>query len=166
MAVADDISTIIRQEQELVFERFDEATAFAIGSHIRERALADGLTLVADVRLWDRPLFYCAMPGTTADNPVWVRRKANSVQRLGRSSYRLVLENPGEERVFPVRRALDPNDYALAGGGFPIRVAGIGIVGAATVSGLPEREDHNVVVAAICHVLGKPYADYALPRPA
>lgn len=154
MSVADDIARIIAQEKRLVFERFDEATAFAIGATIRQRALDESLSLVVDVRLWDRQLFYAAMPGTTCDNPDWVRRKANTVKRLFKSSYRVVLEQARDDRMFPPHRVMSVDDYAMAGGGFPITVAGLGPVGCITVSGLKERDDHQVVVDGICSVLG------------
>lgn len=164
MAQADDIAAIVEQEQRLVFPSFDEHVAFAIGSAIRERAVSEDLALVADLRLWDRPLFYMAMPGTTGDNPHWVRRKANTVQRLQRSTYRVVLEKSWEGDIFPPRRGLDSMEYVLAGGAFPIRVQGIGVVGAVTVSGLHERDDHEVAVAAICAQLGFDAASLALPH--
>jgi uncharacterized protein (UPF0303 family) len=50
----------------------------------------------------------------------------------------------------------------MAGGGFPIRVKGIGVVGAVTVSGLHERDDHEVAVAAICDYLGVEKDSFAL----
>ena len=38
-------------------------------------------------------------------------------------------------------------DYAIHGGGFPVRVLGIeGVVGAIVVSGLAQEEDHQVIV--------------------
>ena len=40
MSVADDIVGIAKQEKRLAFTAFDEATAFSIGSALRERALA------------------------------------------------------------------------------------------------------------------------------
>lgn len=163
MAIAEDIATIIEQERALVFPAFDEHAAFAIGSAIRERAMRESLRLVADVRLWDRQLFFCAMPGTTAENSNWVRRKANSVQRMHKSTYRLVLEAGGNERLFPAFRGLPPEDYVMAGGAFPIRAQGVGVIGAVTVSGLHERDDHGVVVAAICGFLGVDKDSFALP---
>lgn len=162
MAVAEDISTILRQEQELVFDRFDEEAAFAIGCAIHDRAKAEGLTLVVDIRLWDRPLFYYASRGTTADNPDWTRRKFNVVRRFHKSTYRMVLEKTFEGRAFPHERGLDPADYVLAGGGFPITVSGAGMIGAVVVSGLPERQDHEVAIAAICAHLGRDMGAYAL----
>lgn len=152
MSREDDIRTIVAQEQALQFDRFDEVTAYAIGSEVRRRAEAESLGLVVDVRLWDRPLFYCAMPGTTSDNPEWVRRKVNTVRRLG-----------GDTRLFPPHRALDPADHALAGGAFPIRVKALaGPVGTVTISGLHERDDHMVAVAAVCAVLGRDPGEFAL----
>ncbi|MBI4047706.1 MAG: heme-degrading domain-containing protein [Devosia nanyangense] len=163
MATADDIAKVLEQERALVFDTFDDDAAFAIGSAIRERAIADKLGIVCSIVLWDRPLFYITRPGTTADNADWVRRKANVVKRFQKSSYRMVLEQlPREDRLLPEARALPPEDYVLAGGGFPIRVNGAGIIGAVVVSGLPERQDHAVVVAAIAGYLGRDAAALAL----
>lgn len=164
MDKAADIAKIKEQELGLVFEQFNEATAFSIGSRIRDRAIREGLALVVEVRLWDRPLFYCAMPGTSGDNPNWVRRKFNVVHRLLRSSYRVALEQSREDRTFPASRALDVADFALAGGGFPIRLRGLGPIGCVTVSGLAERDDHQVVVDAICDELGLDKAAFALTK--
>lgn len=163
MTVESDIARVLEQERALVFTGFDEATAFAIGSAIRARGVAEKLTLVVDVRLWDRPLFYAALPGTNGDNPDWVRRKSNSVRRFSRSTYRIVLERNFEERVFPPHRALEATEYAIAGGGFPVTIKGVGVVGAITVSGLSERDDHGVVVAAVAQHLGLDAAALALP---
>ena len=164
MANEDDIRQIIRQEQELVFARFDEAVAFSIGSRVRERAAKDRLAIVCDIRTWDRQLFFMGMPGTSADNAEWVRRKVNLTRRVLKSSYRVVLEKKFEGTVFPPGRALDVADFALAGGCFPIRVAGAGIVGAITISGVHERDDHGIGVAAVCEELGLVAADWALSR--
>ena len=164
MDKAADIEKIKEQELGLVFEQFNEATAFSIGSRIRDRAIREGLALVVEIRLWDRPLFYGAMPGTSGDNPNWVRRKFNVVHRLLRSSYRVVLEQIREDRTFPAARALDPADFVLAGGGFPIRLKGLGPIGCATVSGLAERDDHQVVVDAICDELGLDKAAFTLAK--
>ena len=150
MAKDDDIRLLIEQEKALVLPEFSEAIAFALGSALREVALANGYGIVADVRTWDRPLFYMALPGTTGDNPNWVRRKANTVQRLGKSSYRVVVEKSWDGDTFPPRRGLDNADFVLAGGSFPVRVRGAGLIGAVTVSGLHERDDHRVVVDALC----------------
>jgi uncharacterized protein (UPF0303 family) len=48
-----------------------------------------------------------------------------------------------------VQDGLDTADYAAAGGSFPIRVRGVGVVAAVTISGLPQAQDHAVVVRAL-----------------
>lgn len=163
MAEADDIARVKRQEIELVLPQFDEAVAFALGTAIYERALAEGLSLVVDVRSWDRQLFFAATANTNPDNAEWVRRKINSVRRFARASYRLVLERG--EAPFSPQSGADPADYVIAGGGFPLRVAQAGIIGCLTISGLPGRDDHGVAVDALCDHLGLDRAAYALPRP-
>jgi uncharacterized protein (UPF0303 family) len=162
MAVAEDIALVKKQEQDLVLAEFDEAVAFQLGSAIRDRALAEGLSLVVDICSWDRQMFFAATPGTSADNAEWVRRKINTVRRFQRPSYRMVLERG--EAPFSPQAGADPADFVIAGGGFPIRVKGAGIVGCLTISGLPGRDDHGVAVAALCDYLGLDRAAYALPK--
>ncbi|RWQ16561.1 heme-degrading domain-containing protein [Mesorhizobium sp.] len=161
--MADDIETIKRQEATLVFSEFDEAIAFEIGTAIRDRALAGNLPIIVDIRTFDRPLFYAALPGSNASNPDWARRKINVVKRFLRSTYRMVLEQQRPDRTFKIGEGLDIADYVLAGGGFPVTVKGAGVIGVIAVSGLPEREDHGVVVDALCDHLGVDKRGLALP---
>lgn len=164
MSVEDDIAKIARQEAALAFSSFDEAAAFAIGSAIRARALDENLPVVVDIQAWDRPLFYCALPGSTASNADWARRKRNAVKMFLKSTYRMVLQQGRDDQIFAPRFGLDPADYVLAGGGFPIRVEGSGVVGVIAVSGRPQRQDHELVVAALCDHLGLDGKALALPE--
>lgn len=151
MAETEDIEKIIEQEQALVFDSFDEEIAFALGQRLRDRALKHQLAVNIDIRLWDRTLFYAALPGSTAANADWARRKINSVRHFQKPSYRLFLETG--EQVVPTRHGLNNADYVFAGGAFPIRLRSAWTIGAVAVSGLPQREDHNLVVAGLCEHL-------------
>ena len=162
MAVADDITKVAEQERVLVFARFDEATAFAIGMAIKGLAEAKGASLVIDIRTWDRPLFYFAMAGTVPDNLEWVRRKSNCVRRFSRASYAITLRQKQRGSGFAADDGVDPMEIAAHGGSFPIRISGAGIIGAITVSGVPGRDDHGFVVAAIAAHLGLDGAALAL----
>jgi uncharacterized protein (UPF0303 family) len=162
MSAADDIARIAEQETRLVLQSFDEAAAFAIGSAIRERALKEKLGIVVDIRTWDRPLFYAALPGSTGSNPNWARRKINVVKMFLKSTYRMVLEQQRPDRTFKPGEGLDASDYVLAGGGFPVTVKGAGVVGVIAVSGLPERQDHQLIVDALCDHLGIKRSKFAL----
>ena len=163
MSREDDIKLIIRQETELLFTEFDEMVAFKLGSYLRDQAVAAGHGIVVDVRSWDRPMFYAALPGTTGENQNWVRRKINLTRTVMKSSYRVVLEKNWEGNGFPSRRALDNADFALAGGCFPIKAKGAGMIGAVTVSGLHERDDHRLAVEAICAIIGVDSKPFTLP---
>ena len=156
MAVEADVAKIAEQEAALIFQSFDEAAALAIGLSIKADAEAKGKTLAIDIRLWNRPLFFFAMPGTSADNAEWVRRKSNCVKRYSRPSYAisLRLQKKTGGTLFAADDGVDPMDIAAHGGSFPIRVAGAGIIGSITVSGVPGRDDHGFVVAAIARHLG------------
>jgi len=160
MSIADDIARIALQEQAIVFPAFDEGTAFALGSRMRERALAGALPIIVDIRTWDRPLFYAALPGSTASNADWARRKINVVKMFQKSTYRMFLEQG--DQVLAARFGVSPDQYILAGGAFPIRVAGAGVIGAIAISGLPQRRDHAVVVEVLCAHLGLDAAALAL----
>ena len=162
MSVVDDIAKVTEQEQRLVFRTFNEEAALDIGLRIRDLAKADGVALAIDIRFFNRPLFYFAMPGTNADNPDWLRRKGNCVRRWERSSYLTALRWKRDSRTIQPDHNVDPTEYAVHGGAFSIRVEGVGVVGSITASGLPQRQDHAYVVRAICQHMGIDPAELAL----
>lgn len=158
----DDLVAIAAQERELHFPRFDEDAAWHLGSRLRDIAVSRKLGIAIDVRRFGQPLFYAALPGTSPDNAEWVRRKSNLVARFHRSSYAVGLEMGVS--LFE-KYGLAVAEYAAHGGSFPIRVHGAGVIGSVTVSGLPQRSDHELVVEVLCGELGKDYAKLALAVP-
>ena len=60
------------------------------------------------------------------------------------------------------RYGLPVGDYAAHGGSFPLNVESAGIIGAVTVTGLTQREDHELVVEALCALLGRDYQSLKL----
>ncbi len=163
MGNSEDLQRIAQQEQELVLPRLDAQTAWDLGSRLRALAAERGLAVVIDVRRFGQPLFYAAMDGTTPDNVEWVRRKSNVVARFHTSSYVAGLKEKLKNQSLTESQGLPITDYATHGGSFPLRVAGAGIVGSVTVSGLPQRADHELVIEALCAMLRKNYADLKLP---
>jgi uncharacterized protein (UPF0303 family) len=164
--LAADLAILARQEKGLVFPHFDSDTAWVLGLILRELAVARKLPIVIDIRRFGtphQPLFYTAFPGTTPENARWVQRKSNVVARFHRSSYSLGLKLQHDGTTFHEKYALPDADYATHGGSFPIQVAAAGIVGAVTVSGLPQREDHNLAVEALCIALQHDHAALRLP---
>jgi uncharacterized protein (UPF0303 family) len=164
MDLSRDLERIEHQERELVFPKFDFEIAWQIGNRLRQLATDRRLPVVIDIRYFGQPLFYCALPGSVPDNAEWVRRKSNTVARFHRSSYAVGLMLKQANTTLLERYALPVADFAAHGGSFPIHVKGIAVIGAITVSGLPQRADHELVVEALCFELGQDFGSLALPK--
>jgi uncharacterized protein (UPF0303 family) len=161
MDIERDLERIRLQEQKLHFAHFDAAVAWTLGNALKAAAEARGKAVSIDIRLHGQHLFFYAMPGTTPDNADWIRRKCNVVQRYQRSSYGVGLTLQRDNTSLQAKNGADLKDYATHGGGFPIWLAGV-CIGSITVSGLPQREDHELVVAVLADHLSVPVAEIAL----
>ncbi len=162
MGLNEDQERVALQERELKLPRLDARFAWELGVRLRTLAEERGLAVVIDVRRFGQPLFYAALEGTTPDNAEWVRRKCNVVARFHRSSYGVGLSLKAKDDTLLQKYGLPLADYAAHGGSFPLAVAGAGVVGSVTVSGLPQRADHELVVEALCGLLGRKYAELRL----
>ena len=141
------------QEARLVFESFEEQTAWDLGVALRDAGLAAGLPIAISIRRNGQELFHAALPGASADNDGWLARKSAVVDRYGRSSLRVGEEFRVRGESFDEDSRLDVADFAAHGGAFPILVRGTGCVGSVAVSGLPQLEDHRLVVETLETVL-------------
>ena len=146
MTGADLLDELTAQESRLVFDSFDEETAWALGVALREAALAAALPVAISIRRNGQRLFHAALPGASADNDGWLERKSAVVDRYGRSSLRVGEQFRVDGGSFDADSRLDPSDYAAHGGAFPVLVRGTGCVGSVAVSGLPQLHDHQLVV--------------------
>jgi uncharacterized protein (UPF0303 family) len=162
MGLNEDLERIASQERELQLPRLDAQIAWELGLRLRTLAVERNLAVVIDLRRFSQPLFYTALDGTTPDNAEWVRRKSNVVQRFHRSSYGVGLNLKLKNDSLLAKYGLPVADYAAHGGSFPLAVASAGVVGSVTVSGLPQRSDHELVVEALCGLLGKNYVELRL----
>jgi len=142
------IDTLAQQEEELVFDSFDLEQAWLLGTRITEAARAAGHAVGIDIRRPGFTLFRAALPGITADQDVWLARKAAVALRMEKSGARVEAEWR-EMGIDPFTGGWLGEDYAVTGGSFPIRVRGVGVVAAVSVSGLASSEDHDLIVAGI-----------------
>jgi uncharacterized protein (UPF0303 family) len=94
-------------------------------------------------------LFHAALPGSTADNDAWIERKVRVVERFGASSYLVGRRLAAKGQELGASLGVDPARFAAHGGAFPVRVLNVGVVAVVTVSGLPQADDHALVVEAI-----------------
>lgn len=151
----DILKQLLQEEQELEFDNFNESTAWQLGSQMVERAMSESLPVTIDIRRGGHQLFHASMKGTSADNDEWVSRKVRLVNRFGHSSIYMgqLLNNKG--RSIEETYLISEGEFAPHGGCFPIIVKGTGMVGTITVSGLPQEEDHKLVVESIRTFLKK-----------
>ena len=143
------LSELAAEEDELQFTRFTADDAWAIGSRLVAAGRERGLPIAVDITRNRHQLFLAALAGATPDNDSWIRRKTAVVDRFGHSS--LYVRQASIERgtTFEAEFGLDPPAYAAHGGAFPVLVRDVGPVGAVVVSGLPQVDDHRMVVAAL-----------------
>jgi uncharacterized protein (UPF0303 family) len=149
------LEQLLQEEQELQFESFNEETAWQLGSGLVQKCIRDGIPVTIDIMRGEHQLFHASLPGTSADNDDWVKRKVRLVYRFGHSSFYIgqLLKSKGKsiEEMY----LISESQYAPHGGCFPIIVKNTGMVGAITISGLPQEEDHKLVVRAIRDYLSK-----------
>lgn len=154
MDTSQDLRRIALQEQAIRFEHFDKATAWELGSRLKQACEARHAAATIEVRIARDTVFLYAMPGTTAVNTEWARRKRNVTELLEQSSYGvgLTLERDGQTLQDP--SGLSLADFVPHGGCFPITLRKGGFIGAVTVSGLPQRDDHALVVEVLAQMCG------------
>jgi uncharacterized protein (UPF0303 family) len=153
-AGADRLAVLEEQEARLVFDAFDHAAAWRLGTWMVERAMRDELPVILDVRRPGVVLFRAAMAGTTAENEVWLDRKAETVLRFEASSALVAARFAARSVDVWSAPWFDAQRFAPTGGSVPVRVRGVGVVAAVTVSGLASDEDHDLAIAALTAYAG------------
>ena len=149
------LKELLQQEEEIQFNSFDNNMAFAIGLALLEAARSKGKGVTIDIARNGQQLFHFAMPGTSRDNDAWVQRKNNVVNRFGHSSYYMGVSLKSKGQTMEEKYLISSNEYAAHGGAFPLIIRGVGVVGTVTVSGLPQEEDHELVVTTLKKYLAK-----------
>ncbi|MCA0145300.1 heme-degrading domain-containing protein [Blastococcus sp. LR1] len=143
------VAELAAEEAELQFGSFTNDDAWELGSALVATARRDPAPVAVEIVRNGHRLFSVALTGATPDNASWIERKSRVVHRFGHSS--LYVGQASRERgtTFEQEFGLDPALYAAHGGAFPILIRDVGPVGVVVVSGLPQLEDHRMVVGAL-----------------
>ncbi|MFF3907290.1 heme-degrading domain-containing protein [Streptomyces sp. NPDC001848] len=155
-----DVPELEEQEHRLTLSHFTYDDAWRLGTLLVELARARKAPVAIDIRRGGQQLFHAALPGSTPDNDAWIDRKRRVVERYGCSSLLVGSRFRAKGTTFEESSRLDPDVYAAHGGAFPVRVEGAGVIGTVVVSGLPQVEDHRLVVEAL-----ERFKNQGLPRP-
>jgi len=140
------VEELEEQERRLVLPRADYASLYQLGRRMADVALERGLPVLIQVRFGSRLVFVASLPGSSASNDDWAERKSRLAAWFEQSSLRVRLTNEQDGQDVHVRHSLAPERFAAHGGAFPLRVAGVGVVGTVVVSGLPQVQDHAFAV--------------------
>lgn len=147
-----DIAELEAEARRLILPRFDEGVALDLGLQLVGIARTRGLPVVIDIRDATRTYFHAALPGTTPVNDHWARRKSATALVYHEASLLVGRRNAAKGETV-AKAGLDPALHADHGGAVPLRVAGGTVVAIATVSGLPQVDDHRLVAEAILSML-------------
>ena len=142
-------------EETLTLEKFDISDAIEIG----KIALAIGeerkLSMAIEVRIGDWVVFHASLPGTNTENDWWMGRKARVVNLTGHSSMHERVKAEEEKYDWFAKHGVKEEEYAIHGGGTPIKVRGKGLVGVLLISGLPQVQDHLIGVEVLTEFLAR-----------
>ena len=140
---------VAAEERELVLDTFSNDEAIELGLLLLEKVRSRKLPVVVDIERCGQRVFHFAAPGSAPDNACWVERKKNLVKRVWKSSYAVGLTLRMEGKTLTQKMEVSTEEFAAHGGCFPLVVRGLGFVGTVAVSGLPQKEDHDLVVETL-----------------
>lgn len=136
-----------KQEEILVFDSFTNEDARTVGNMLSDRLKDSPIPVTVRVFIDDVIVYQYTMKGDEDKRFGWTYRKYQLIKKTGHSSMH------GKVRMMFLGELgdlfADKETYGFGCGGFPIRLKDGGLIGAVTVSGLPDPGDHNYVVEAL-----------------
>ena len=143
------------QEELLKFSHFTNEDGKKIGEFVSQYCKDKGKVVAVAVRKVNGAILYHFLPeDTNLGTQIWMKRKFNTVARCEKSSLGVWADFMMKKETLK-DHAMPETDFALCGGGFPIRLSSGEFVGVITASNLMHIEDHQVVVDALAEYLGR-----------
>ncbi|MFA9378804.1 MAG: heme-degrading domain-containing protein [Lachnotalea sp.] len=153
LTLDEAIKVLEMQEEILQFSHFTNDDAWELGNIIVTAAKKLDVTIATSIKLNSGyTVFQHGFDGTNLVNEKWMDRKFNIVKVTEKSSlYAAMLLQRSEETLEDW--GLNAKDYAACGGGFPIRVEEVGVIGAVVITGLDHVTDHDLLIKCISKYL-------------
>ncbi|CAI5760290.1 unnamed protein product [Candida verbasci] len=141
-------------ESKLIFDLFTTEIAWDLGNLARSLAQENypRKSIIIDITLvGGQNLFHSAINSDTSiDNDYWVKRKYNTVFRFHKSSFYIGQKLRQKGKSLEDANFISSIDYATHGGSIPIKIRNFdGIIGALTISGLAQEEDHLLAIQSV-----------------
>lgn len=139
---------LLAEEKSMTLPRFSRQDALSVGLDILKRAKQQPMPIAVEITINGLVVFRHFMDGVPKNSENWLMKKKNTVDLMSMSSLRFgaMLKERG---LTLADRALDPALYAVHGGGYPIVLEGTGQIGSLCVSGLADRDDHQLILDAL-----------------
>jgi len=142
-----------KQEEMLKFDHFTNDDAWALGQLYVEKIKREGIEMAVQIRKVNGNIIFSYFSnGTNLMNEKWMNRKFNTVVANEGSSFK--------HWAFADRRGntvesmgLDPKEYVLVGGGFPVKLKSGEMVAVVLASNLPHEKDHKFIVEGLAEYL-------------
>jgi uncharacterized protein (UPF0303 family) len=153
LTMDEAIKVLEMQEEILQFTHFTNDDAWELGNIIVQAAKKLDVSIATSIRLNNGYIvFQHGFTGTNLLNEKWMDRKFNTVKMAEKSSLYTYMKLSQKDETFK-DWGLDPNDYAACGGGFPIRIEEVGVIGVVIISGLDHVSDHDLLIKCISKYL-------------
>ena len=111
-ATHETLAELLSEEEATQFSTFDNQMAWRIGSRLVALATEQGLPVTIDINRNGQQLFHAALPGTSADNDEWIKRKNRVVNRFGHSSLYIGARYRSQGTTFEEKSRLNLDEYA------------------------------------------------------
>ena len=153
MTVEEVITVLAMQEEILQFNHFTNEDAWELGNLLVAEAKKRELDTTVEIRLNNGyTVFKYAGNGTTPNNEIWADKMFASVSRMEKSTMLLYSElKRSEETMEDI--GLGKEEYSRLGGGFPVRVEEVGVIGAIMVTNQSHFVNHDIIVKALSRYL-------------
>lgn len=140
------------QEKTLIFDSFTNEDALALGNILADLTKDVPMPITIRIFLDDIIVYQYTMKGDEETRFGWTYRKYQLIKKTGHSSMH------GKVRAMFLDELQDmyaqTDVYGFGCGGVPIKIKTDGIIGAATISGLPDPADHLYVIKGMEKMLG------------
>ncbi len=147
----DNYELYLQQEKQYLFPEFSRADVWELACDLIESNKDYPKQVAMEIYIENVMMFryFPAHAGTLQE--MWLKKKRNTVLALGKSSVLSAAELAmNEKTILDVVPGLpNPDDYAVCGGGVPLRTQDGHIFGTVCVTGLPDIQDHALIMGGL-----------------
>ncbi len=153
MTIDEAITVLEMQEEILQFSHFTNEDAWELGCIIAAEAKRKHFPVAVSIRLNNG--LRCSntlSDGTNLNNENWMARKSQYSENTGaQQPPHLYDASEKAKRIWGLVPGFQK--FAACGGGFPVRVEEVGVIGTIVVSGLDHVSDHELIVKCVSRYL-------------